>query len=80
MSRRRWRACALATVRRSNCTCSFPVYSFHEDSRLRGAIEGINWIKFTSRLATSVNRQRELRRFGMYFDEALSTIRRRLRQ
>jgi hypothetical protein len=48
VSGRRWRACALATVRRSNCTCSFPAYSFHEDSRFRGAIEGINWIKFTS--------------------------------
>ena len=48
LSGRRWRACALATVRRSNCTCSFPAYSFHEDSRFRGAIEGINWIKFTS--------------------------------
>src|SRR6516162_7501823 len=23
---------ALATVRRSNCTCGFPAYSFHEDS------------------------------------------------
>src|ERR1039457_4522785 len=30
MSGRRWRACALATVRRSNCTCGFPAYSFHE--------------------------------------------------
>src|SRR5450755_1268882 len=29
-SGRRWRACALATVRRSNCTCGFPAYSFHE--------------------------------------------------
>src|ERR1019366_7789168 len=48
LSCRRWRACALATVRRSNCTCSFPAYSFHEDSRFRDAIEGINWIKFTS--------------------------------
>ena len=42
VSGRRWRACALATVRRSNCTCSFPAYSFHEDSRFRDAIEGIN--------------------------------------
>jgi hypothetical protein len=33
---------ALATVRRSNCTCSFPAYSFHEDSRFRGAMVGIN--------------------------------------
>jgi hypothetical protein len=32
----------LASVRRSNCTCSFPAYSFHEDSRFRDAIEGIN--------------------------------------
>src|SRR3954462_5905807 len=36
-SGRRWRACTLATVRRSNCTCSFPAYSFHEDSRFRDA-------------------------------------------
>jgi hypothetical protein len=42
LSGRRWRACALATVRRSNCTCSFPAYSFHEGSRFRDAIEGIN--------------------------------------
>src|SRR3954453_19551710 len=42
LSGRRWRACTLATVRRSNCTCSFPAYSFHEDSRFRDAIEGIN--------------------------------------
>src|SRR5262249_42580913 len=35
-------ALALATVRRSNCTCSFPAYSFHEDSHFRGAIVGIN--------------------------------------
>src|ERR1700716_1494207 len=48
VSGRRWRACALATVRRSNCTCSFPAYSFHEDSRFRDAKEGINWIRFTS--------------------------------
>jgi hypothetical protein len=32
LSGRRWRARALATVRRSNCTCSFPACSFHEDS------------------------------------------------
>ena len=32
LSGRRWRARALATVRRSNCTCSFPAYSFPEDS------------------------------------------------
>jgi len=48
VSGRRWRACALATVRRSNCTCSFPAYSFHEDSRFREAIEGINRTRFTS--------------------------------
>jgi hypothetical protein len=32
---------ALASVRRSNCTCGFPACSFHEDSSFRGAIEGI---------------------------------------
>jgi hypothetical protein len=32
----------LATVRRSNCTCGFPAYSFHEDSLFRDAREGIN--------------------------------------
>ena len=32
----------LATVRRSNCTCSFPAYSFHKDALFRDAIEGIN--------------------------------------
>src|ERR1019366_3607973 len=42
VSGRRWRACAPATVRPSNFTCIFPAYSFHEDSRFRGAIEGIN--------------------------------------
>jgi hypothetical protein len=31
LSGRRWRACALATVRRSICTCGFPACSFHED-------------------------------------------------
>jgi hypothetical protein len=31
----------LASVRRSNCTCGFPACSFHEDSFVRGAIEGI---------------------------------------
>jgi hypothetical protein len=30
LSGRRRRACALASVRRSNCTCGFPAYSFHE--------------------------------------------------
>src|ERR1700749_1341092 len=34
VSGRRWRACALATVRRPNCTCGFPAYSFHEDALL----------------------------------------------
>jgi hypothetical protein len=29
-SGRRWRTCVLATVRRPNCTCGFPAYSFHE--------------------------------------------------
>ena len=32
----------LATVRRSNRACSFPAHGFHEDSRFRDAIEGIN--------------------------------------
>ena len=32
LSGRRWRACALATVRRSICTCGFPACSFHEDT------------------------------------------------
>jgi hypothetical protein len=30
VSGRRRRACALASVRRSNCTCGFPACSFHE--------------------------------------------------
>src|SRR5216683_6828742 len=46
-SGRRRRAYALASVRRSNCTCRFPAYSFHEDS-YRDANEGINPIKLTS--------------------------------
>jgi hypothetical protein len=33
---------ALASVRRSNCTCGFPACSFHEDSFFRDAMEGIN--------------------------------------
>jgi hypothetical protein len=33
---------ALASVRRSNCTCGFPACSFHEDALFRDAIEGIN--------------------------------------
>ena len=32
----------LATVRRSNRACSFPAHGFHEDSRFRDAMEGIN--------------------------------------
>jgi hypothetical protein len=32
LSGRRWRADALATVRRSNCTCGFPACSFHKGS------------------------------------------------
>jgi len=36
MSGRRRRACALATVRRSNCTYGFPVCSSHEDSSVPG--------------------------------------------
>src|SRR5437667_9414295 len=47
VSGRRRRADALASVRRSNCTCRFPAYSFHEDS-YRDASEGINPIKLTS--------------------------------
>lgn len=39
---------ALASVRRSNCTCGFPAYSFHEDSLAGTAIEGINRIRFTN--------------------------------
>jgi hypothetical protein len=38
----------LASVRRSNCTDGFPVYSFHDDALLRGVIEGIKAIKFTN--------------------------------
>src|SRR5260370_451654 len=48
LSGRRRRALALASVRRSNCTYSFPVCSFHEDSITRAAREGINPTKFTS--------------------------------
>ena len=36
VSGRRRRACALASVRRSNCTYSFPVCSFYEDSSTAG--------------------------------------------
>src|ERR1035438_410894 len=48
-SGRRRRAYALASVRRSNCTCRFPAYSFHEDTREREAepSEGIREMRFT---------------------------------
>jgi hypothetical protein len=48
-SGRRRRAVALASVRRSNCTCRFPAYSFHEDARKRGRerSEGIRERRFT---------------------------------
>ena len=39
---------ALASVRRSNCTDGFPVYSFHVDALAREVIEGIKPIKFTN--------------------------------
>jgi hypothetical protein len=48
LSGRRRRACALASVRRSNCTCGFPACSFHEDSYFRDVIEGINRTRFTN--------------------------------
>jgi NADPH:quinone reductase-like Zn-dependent oxidoreductase len=47
MSGRRRRACALASVRRSNCTYGFPVCSFREDTgpkmqiRINGAAGGV---------------------------------------
>ena len=41
-------ALALASVRRSNCTCGFPACSFHEDAFFRDASEGINRTRFTS--------------------------------
>ena len=47
-SGRRRRAYALASVRLSNCTCSFPACSFHEDSNFRDASEGINRTRLTS--------------------------------
>src|SRR5262245_26378932 len=47
VSGRRWRACTLATVRRSNCTDGFPVCSFHEESEYRDANEGTNRTRFT---------------------------------
>src|SRR5229473_555651 len=48
-SGRRRRAYALASVRRSNCTCRFPAYSFHEDTRGREyePSEGIRALRFT---------------------------------
>ena len=39
---------SLASVRRSNCTDGFPVYSFHVDALAREVIEGIKPIKFTN--------------------------------
>ena len=40
---------ALASVRRSNCTCGFPACSFHEGATTRrGVNEGIRPIKLTS--------------------------------
>src|SRR5262245_17524685 len=48
LSGRRWRTCVLATVRRSNRTCSFPAYGFHEDAFFGNVKEGINRTKFTS--------------------------------
>src|SRR5262245_1041630 len=48
LSGRRWRTLALATVRRSNRTCGFPAYGFHEDSLFGNVKEGINRTKFTS--------------------------------
>src|ERR1035437_5736199 len=47
-SGRRRRAYALASVRRSNCTCRFPAYSFHEDTRERESepSEGIREMRF----------------------------------
>src|SRR5712691_1487226 len=48
-SGRRRRAHALTSVRRSNCTCRFPAYSFHEDApeRGRGAKEGMSENRLT---------------------------------
>jgi hypothetical protein len=48
-SGRRRRAHALISVRRSNCTCRFPAYSFHEDApeRGRGAREGMSENRLT---------------------------------
>jgi len=41
-------ALTLASVRRSNWTCSFPASSFHEAAVLRAAMEGIIPTKLTS--------------------------------
>ena len=48
VSGRRWRAFALATVRRPNRACRFPAHGFHEDAVLRNAKEGIKSIRLTS--------------------------------
>src|SRR5262249_16418317 len=43
------RLMTLASVRRSNCTCSFPACSFHESAtRGRGVNEGIRPLSLTS--------------------------------
>ena len=41
------RLAALASVRRSNCTCGFPACSFHEDKPALGPSDGISAIKFS---------------------------------
>ena len=41
------RLTALASVRRSNCTCGFPACSFHEDKPALGPSDGISAIKFS---------------------------------
>src|ERR1700686_2828146 len=48
-SGRRRCAHALTSVRRSNCTCRFPAYSFHENApmRGRGGREGISVKRLT---------------------------------
>jgi hypothetical protein len=48
LSGRRRRACALTSVRRPNCSCSFPASSFYGDAFLWSAKEGINPTKLTS--------------------------------
>ena len=47
-SGRRWRACALASVRRSNCTCGSPACSFQEESLKENAREGDRCKRLTS--------------------------------